>query len=109
MNELRVKASAPMPLDIVPRFVASRREHRNFQIQPPGDFPNKEITSNPSSAHMRTIRFGENASMRILVADDPAPAKHFKRSGKPFLAIKPFEGERMNVALSVDPFDEPLP
>lgn len=47
--------------------------------------------------------------MQILVTDDFAPAKHFKRSGKPFHAIKPFEGERMNVALSVDPFDEPLP
>jgi hypothetical protein len=109
MSELRDKASVPMPLDIVPRFVASRREQRNFQLQSLGHSPNEEATSKLSSFHMRMIKFGVDASTQILLTEDSASAKHFKRSGKHCFAIKPIEGARMNAALDADPFDEPLP
>jgi hypothetical protein len=50
-----------------------------------------------------------DASTQILLTEDSASAKHFKRSGKHCFAIKPIEGVRMDAALGADPFDEPLP
>jgi hypothetical protein len=109
MSELGVKASVPMPLDIVPRSVASRREQRNFQPQSLEHSPNEEATSKLSPFHMRMIKVGVDASTQILLTEDSASAKHFKRSGKHCFAIKPIEGVRMDAALGADPFDEPLP
>ena len=109
MSELRVKASVPMPLDIVPRFVASRREQRNFQPQSLEHSPNDETTSELSSFHMRMFQLGVDSSTPILLTEDSASAKHFKRSGKHSFAMKPIEGVRMDAAMDADPFDEPLP